>query len=175
MRSEIVSSFFKNGIPIAVSDTEHMDIYLPCDRIIVTERYILGDVKYLAAMYGKSEVTLYDESVSLGDFVLQIYNEHLRKRCEGEGHRRVELKGSSFTFFRKSVFLTGTEMRILRMLLYYRDWVSAERISLYCLRGSKADGASVAVHVCNINRKMKAATGFEMVEKKRYSGYKIME
>ncbi|MBE6588339.1 MAG: helix-turn-helix domain-containing protein [Ruminococcaceae bacterium] len=173
IRREIREWLFSLSIPCAVADTDRIDAYLPAGAVVVTEKYLLSEVEYMASLHEPSPIELYDESAAFSEFIMDVYDRHCRERCEGMGYRRLSCCDGEFLFFNKSVSMTKTEKRILRMLLFSRDWESGERLSLYCLKKQKPDLKSIAVHICNLNKKMNAACGFDMIEHRRFSGYRI--
>ena len=171
MRKEIKDHLFSRCIPCAVTDTSRMDKYFPCDIIVVTERYILEDVKYMADIYKCPTVILYDEKEDLLSFVLRIYSEICEKQFK---------KGFILKFVNENLFFAGMPIRItdtqkmmVKMLSFADGWVTRESLALYCLRDSSSDTSAVSVHISNINKKVKEVTGLKLIEFKRFSGYRI--
>ncbi len=76
-------------------------------------------------------------------------------------------------FYRGSLMgFTQSEYRILRLLFHSRDvYFTAEEIEAACL---VAKLGSASVHICNMNRKARDATGRPIVETKRYKGYRLV-
>ena len=173
--SQIREKLFCMGIPCAVTHSDGIDMFLPAGVVIVTEKYILEDVKYMAEMHTPSPVILYDEETDLFDFVYSAYCRYCKESSEGAEHLRIKYDGNGFIFCSKRIHTTKTEKRMLKMLLSVPSWFLPEQISAYCLKDSKADKGIVSVHVCNLNKKTAAATGRAIIDCRRYSGYKICD
>ena len=69
--------------------------------------------------------------------------------------------------------LTKTETRILVLFLMCSDkWISADNIGRACFESSGGN-KSVAVHICNINRKTKTVLGKPIIICSRRTGYRL--
>lgn len=69
--------------------------------------------------------------------------------------------------------LTASERRILILLMICRDrWVSERSISRACFTSCKKS-CRVAVHICNLNKKVRGYIGQRLVKTKRGSGYML--
>ncbi len=169
MREKTRADLFNRGIPCVVATTESMDRFLPCDVIIVTERYIFEDAKYIADIYNSSCVILYEEK-DLFDYALNIHNEKCLLKYYG---RMIEYENGMFYFCSSTINFTKTEKRIIACLCCMPDWVSFEVLSAFCLKAAKNSSDSIAVHVCNINSKARKVTGHEIIECRRYCGYRL--
>ncbi|MDD6094483.1 MAG: hypothetical protein PUC29_01935 [Clostridia bacterium] len=162
---------FERGIPCIVSDTEHFDKYLPCELIIVTEKYLMKDVEYLASMYGRHKIFYLREYAPMTEEITALVYEYfhgftnLRKS-------RVTVSDGSIVFCGKTVLLTKTERRILNMFLFSDKRYTAESIAAYCL--NKASPETAISHIHKINRKASVLTGINLIECKRYEGYKLV-
>ena len=73
------------------------------------------------------------------------------------------------------VELTATEHGIVKLLMESEDGMSAEDIIKACFKNKDSTKAGVAVHVCNINKKVARVTGRRFIEGDRRKGYKIVE
>ena len=82
---------------------------------------------------------------------------------------------NSFMIYSKHVYFTKTEKLIITMLLLSSGWKNAECIAAYCKRKGRNARDSIGVHICNINKKTRAALGRDIIECKRYMGYRICE
>ncbi len=173
MRKKIRETLFAESIPCAVTNTDKIDMYLPAGVIIVTEAYLLPDVKYMADMHAPSPIVVYDEKTDFYEFVHDVYDKYCRDECEGVNNLRCHFVNGELEYRRKSPRLTKTEKRIFKLLLYKKDWVSAEYLSLYCLKKSKPDPKCISVHVCNLNKSLQKTTGQSIVEHRRFCGYKV--
>lgn len=172
MRNITKNALFEMCIPCAVVHTDRIDAYLPSGVIVVTERYLMSDVKYMSEMHRRSPILLYDEKSSLLDFALAAYGEYCMKNT-GPGFP-LSIGEDSISIRGVAIPMTKTQIRIIRMLLISSDWESGERLALYCLKKRRTPNIkSIAVHVCNINNKVKRVIGINLILKRRYSGYAL--
>lgn len=169
MRREVKEALFSLCIPCSVTSTEKMDRYFPVGAVIATEKYIFSDVKYMAEIYN-CPAYLYDENEDILSFVLKIYGERYNTSYKSF---MLEFSEEELYVCRKHIRLTDTEKMIFKMLLSAEDWTSKESLALYCLKDPCADKGTISVHISNINKKVKAATGFKLIEFKRFSGYRL--
>lgn len=154
LREKLRAAYLKNGIPCALTDMKHAADFLPCAMIQVTERYLYDDAVFLASMYGKIPVTVSENVEAVG--IVSV--PHIRMFPRG------------VCYCSKNLYLTKTERLIVNMLLLYdADRVPIPLAALYCMKVPKP--ASLCVHVCNINAKAKRATGIDLIDCRRYSGY----
>lgn len=157
------------GMPCLLSDSEHFDRYLPCELIIVTEKYLIPDVRYLAQMYGNHHIiSIENES---GDLPIEVWKaaasyfgdiSYYKKGC-------TALKDGDIVFCAKKLSLTDTELRIAKMLLLSEKSYTSEQISSFALKDPSP--SKVVSHVHRINEKAKLKTGFKLILSKRYCGY----
>lgn len=175
MRREIREYMLSRSIPCCVCDTDNADLYLPAGAVIVTEAYILSDVRYICGMNGNSPVLLCDDGNDIYKFTDDVFGEYCLKRCNGKDSVRAFFENDRLIFRSKEIYLTKTQKRIVRMLLFADDWQTGEKISAYTLKKGRSDEQSVAVHICNINRNTRAVTGAELIECRRFSGYRITD
>jgi len=174
MRKEVRVALLKKGIPIAVTDTDRIDAYLPAGVVVVTEEHLMSDVKYMSAMHEHSPIILFEDMKNLVSFADEIYDKYCNDKHDEKGRFNLLYKDSAFYLGALRIAFTKTEARILRMLMCAKGWESAERISLYCFNKQAVNIPCVAVHICNINKKLRALTGFDVIQKKRYYGYRIL-
>lgn len=175
MRTEIRDLLLSRCVPCAVTNTDKLDAFLPATVIIVTEKYLYEDVKYLSDMHEYSPIVVYNEKENFKEFVIAVYEEYCKNKYEAKDSRRVIFDEGRYYFCSKELFMTKTEKRIIRALLSKNGWMSAEHISYYCLKGGKEDPKSVAVHICNLNNKVFGVTRHNIISCRRYSGYRINE
>lgn len=170
LRKEIRDALFSRCIPCAVTNTEKMDAFFPTRIVIATEEYLFYDVSYLADIYN-CDAVLYDQNEDLLSFVLRIFSEHYNESF----HKSFMLEFVDEELFvcKKHIRLTDTERMIFKMLLCSENWVTKDSLALYCLRDPSSDQGSISVHISNINKKVKAATGLKLVAFKRFSGYRL--
>ena len=175
MRVTIREKLLSECIPCAVANTDRIDAYLPAALIIVTEKYIYKDVKYLSDMHEFSPIVVFDEVGDFTEYVRSVYDTHCRGAFEGERSKRVIFDNGDYYFCSRKLYMTKTEKRILRALLSRDEWISAEHLSYYCLKRGRYDQKSIAVHVCNLNKKVRSVTGHDLILHRRYEGYRINE
>lgn len=160
LRNELRRKYMKSGIPCVVSDLEHAVEYMPCALIQVTEKYLRDDAKLLASMYGNIPVRV-DDGVISGALGI-VSTSHLESTETG------------VRFCSKRLHLTKTEKLIVNMLLMYdKGRITSEYIAVYCM--VKPNVSSVRAHICNINSKAKRATGIELIDCRRFKGYRLHE
>lgn len=167
MRKEIRELLRSKGIPCAVSVSDKIDMLLPASCVVVTERYLLEDVKYMVEFHETSPVYLYDTEKSFGDFVLECVNAHVK-----EAPPNMEFEDKLY-YYGTPIPLTKTELLIARFLSEVPGWHTVENIAAYCLKNGKDGANNVSVHICNINQKCKRLTNVELIDCRRYSGYMI--
>lgn len=155
LRNELRNAYLSHKIPCALSDLDHAADYMPCTVIQVTEKYLYDDAKFLASMYNNIPVLVED---SVMDITVPE-NPHLKCFIGG------------VTFCSRKIFLTKTEELIVHMLMMTDIWVSSSEIANYCMKVPRK--SSVAVHICNINAKAQKSTGFELIDCRRFSGYRL--
>ena len=73
------------------------------------------------------------------------------------------------------VELTAMEYEIVKLLMTSEEGISAEDMINACFKHKDVSTGNVAVHVCNINKKVKRVTGRRFIEGDRKRGYKIVE
>lgn len=173
MRNEIYRIFYEAKIPCIVSDLDHCDYYMPAALIVVTERYLLEPVKYLAKMYDNSPVILWDEVTDFYEFVFNEYQKIYGFEIFTCFRNRVKAEGNLLYISNKRLRLTDTEHRIFNYLLYYPGYHLKDDIAKYCLKGGFNDMNAVPVHICNINNKAQRLNDRHIISVLRYKGYYI--
>lgn len=173
MRNEIYRRFCEARLPCIVSDLEHCDYYMPAALIIVTERYLLEPVQYLAKMYNKSPVVLWDEKTDLYKFILDEYYKLYGVEIFNSFRNRIKTENELVYFSNKRMWFTETEQRIFNFLFYYPGYHLKDEISKYCLKDGIKDLNAVPVHICNINNKAQRINERHMILSLRYKGYYI--
>lgn len=173
IKKQIQMKFNELNLPYIMTDLDHCDLYMPAAIIIVTERYLLEPVKYLAKMYDDSPVYLWDEETDFCEFAFNVYEE-----CYGvkilEGKRRViKIEEGRITCLNRRLRLTKTEQKIIYYLFYFEGYHLKEEIAKYCLQNGEKDMNSIPVHICNINNKSKRMTNHKIILMTRYKGYYI--
>lgn len=169
IRREVRDALFSLCIPSAVTNTDKMDGYFPVGTVIATEKYIFSDVKYMADIYS-CPAFLYDEKEDLISFALKVFKERYNTSYKSF---MLEFSENELFVCKKHIRLTDTEKMIFKMLLCADDWITRESLAIYCLKDPSSDKSTVSVHISNINKKVKAATGFKLIEFKRFSGYRL--
>ncbi len=172
IREEIKRKLNGVGVPCVIADVNHCDLYMPCALVIVTERYLLEDVKYISMLNGKSPVFLWDES-DIIEFSAALYKELYDIDIFSSKQGRLVCKGNEILFCGKKLRLTKTEKRIIFFLNYSNGWHDREKLAAYCLKEGKKDKDAIPVHICNINAKAKRLTTNRLIKYKRYIGYSI--
>ena len=176
IRDEIREMLLSEGIPCAVCHTDDIDRHLPAGAVVVTERYIAPDVRYMEEMHRpRTPVFIFDEDRPLYSFVKEVYEEFCRKKADGEGYSHVSVTDKGVIFCNCFIRTTKSELRIIRQLLSMPEWHTAEKITLYCMKNSRSDFGHAAVHISNLNRKARKASGKNLIDCKRYLGYRISE
>ncbi len=83
----------------------------------------------------------------------------------------LRLSGDAVLYRGYPVRLTPNEERIVRLLAVCRDrYFTGEELAVFCLRG---DADAAAVHVCHLNRISRELCGADMIECRRFSGYRV--
>ena len=173
MCAEIRRSLLHDGIPCVVCDVDHCDEYMPIPLTIVTERYIMEDVDYISGFHGNPKAVLYDESVDFEDFVRNSFQSVYGDVYKKSKISRVKTTGDQLLFCGRPIHLTPVEKRILNLLQYAPRWYDRKEIANYCLSKGKNAAPSVNVHVCNMNTKANNIAGENIIECRRYSGYRL--
>lgn len=173
IRSSFREDMLSRDIPCVVSDTGHADMYMPVSLIIVTEAYLLEDVKYIASFHGNIPVVLWNEAVGMTDFALEKYREIYGVEFENSKINHTVAVGREITFCGRRINLTRSERRILYFLMYNKGWYSREVIAAYCLEGGASDKEAVKVHICNLNNKIKRIAPVHIIDCRRFSGYRM--
>ena len=181
-RAPLRARFLDADIPCCVASLEQAVALLPASLVVVTEAYLIEDVRDLSALYCAAPVLLHESTDSLYDFVLEAITAHLGSLSEHDVARVSTREGNTY-FFRQRILLTRTERRILNMLkfapidpatkapVYY----PAEQLAAFCMpRGAQAVG-SIPVHIANINRKTICSVHLPIIENKRFHGYRIFQ
>ena len=151
-----------------MTDLDHFDRFLPAELIIVTEKYLIGDVKYLSDMYGQHTIVTLDGELPMPKEVLDTAKRHFGN-TDNIRKSRVTVKDGNVIFCGKKMFLTATERRILYLFLLSDKRYSDEMVTAFCLD----NGKSAVPHIYNINRKARMLTGLDIIECKRYEGYHL--
>lgn len=175
MRSDIRTLLLEKSVPCAICNTNSIDIFLPSGACIVTEKYLFDTVRYMSSMHGLSPLYLYNGSDDIFEYVSEIAEGLLQRIKEIESEYHLVFDDGDMLFCGRTVVFTKTELRIIRMLLLSEDWQRREKIALYCMKDPLADEKSIAVHICNINKKALKSAGRILIEKRRYCGYRIVK
>ncbi len=163
------------GIPCAASKlVDSLDLLFPARLCIVTERYLLEDVKFMASFHSKKTcIKLIEETKDFVNTVLREYEEFYKEDMERAKKARLSFHNKCLCYCGMFTTLTGSEMRIINLLIALRDYCSWEMIKAYCLKGSKTNQGSVAVHISNINAKVQRMFSEDLIECKRFIGYRL--
>ena len=183
----IIDSSFKNtalwereqllseGIPCAACDLSGALELLPAAFVFVTEGHIMEDVKYMCSMIKDLRVIFCKERSDIIDLARSMACEYLQKYesvCCPVCRSREE---GIFYIYSKPVYLTKTEELIVTALLAASAWYTPHTLAAFCKSGAKSSADSIGVHICNINKKVRAAVGRDIIECKRYKGYRIID
>jgi len=160
-------------IPCAVSHLDYIDILFPATFCAVTERYLYEDTVFMSRMHSRTPVKVIEESPTFVEEVLEHYNVFHEAMVEKAKERYITFSERGLLYYGKYISLTKTEKRIINLLVDSKDYVIWEKVSGYCLKDPKVSQGTVAVHISNINKKTIAATGREIIECRRYEGYKL--
>lgn len=172
VRKEIATEFNKSKLPYILTDLDHADEYMPCALIIVTEKYLYEDMKYISDLNGKTPVVVWDES-NIVEFAKKAYYEIYGRTIFDFNKNRVYYDGDNVRFCSKRMWLTPTEKKIVCFLMYCDGWHYKEQIAAFCVRKGKKGVNSVPVHICNINQQSRRMTNTNLIYFKRYQGYMI--
>lgn len=169
------NAILAKGIPCAASRiVDSLDLLFPARLCIVTERYLLEDVKLMASFHQKKTcIKLIEETKNFADLVLSEYEKFYREDMESALKARLTFHNRSLGYCGMYTSLTMSEMRIMNLLIASRDYCSWEMINGYCLKGKKNNQGSVAVHISNINAKIRKMFSEDIVECKRFQGYRL--
>lgn len=160
LRNELRRKYMKSGIPCVVSDLEHAVEYMPCALIQVTEQYLRNDAMFLASIYGDIHVRVAEDFIPAAIGIVSTLH--------------LQVTETGVRYCSKRLYLTKTEKLIVNMLLIYdKGRVTPKNAAAYCM--VKPNISSIRVHVCNINSKAKRATGIELIDCRRFEGYKLHE
>ncbi len=173
IRKEIQFNFNAMNIPCVIADLDHCAEYMPAALIIVTEKYLLDDVKYLSKMYDDTPVALWDGITDFCSFACKSYKDIYGLEVLNCSKGRLKLQNGKVFFGERRIFLTKTEFKILLYLFYTPGWHHKEHIAKYCLNNGKKDMAAVPVHICNINTKFERLAYTRIILFKRYVGYSM--
>ena len=160
-------------IPCVVTDIEHADLYMPVSVVIVTEEYLLEQAEYIASFHSSSPVFLWSDDWNMVEFALQKYKEVYGIEFENSKINHAITCGRELSYCSRNIRLTRSERRILYFLMYNPGWYDSETIAAYCLKGGKKDKGAVAVHICNMNNKVRRITPLHIIDCKRYLGYRM--
>ncbi len=170
IRYDIRPLLLEMSIPCIVTDSRHFDRFLPCELIIVTEKYLLDDVTYVASMYGKCDTVCIDEYLPMTDEVMKAITARFGSFFE-HSRERVTVSDGNVFYRGRRLYLTPTEMRILNLFLYSDKTYSPEAVAAFCLADVKRCSAST--HINRINSKARCAVGLPIIVNKRYKGYTL--
>ena len=180
-RTEIRKRFLSDNIPCVVADLSQYDEFLPAPFTVVTERYLLDEVAYLAGMHNQAPICLHEDVRDMYTYILNAFQEHFGDIFGTNKISRVLTKNGDVLFCGKPLYLTKSEARILNMLKYAptdpvtreKVYYSKEQLAAYCMTDGRSAAGAVAVHICNMNQKANKIAGFDIVECKRYLGYRL--
>lgn len=181
-RTDIRNMFLLKNIPCHITETGQCDEYMPVPLTIVTEQYLLDEVSYIAGVHhSNSPIYVYENLRGLYDFAVRAFSEQYGDIFGTTKISRVLTRSGEILFCGKPLYLTDSEQRILNMLKYAptdpdtkeKPYYSREQIAAFCMTDGRSAAGAVAVHICNMNNKANRATGFDIVECKRYLGYRL--
>lgn len=181
-RTEIRNMFLLQNIPCYVTETSQCDEYLPAPFTVVTERYLLDEVSYIASMrHDQNPIYVHEGIRDLYDYVIRAFSEQHGDIFGTIKISRVLTRNGEVLFCGKPLYLTKSEQRILNMLKYAPDdpitkekiYYSKEQLAAFCMTDGRSAAGAVAVHICNMNNKANKIAGFDIVECKRYLGYRL--
>lgn len=182
-RTEIRKRFLSDNIPCMVADVSQYDEYLPAPFTVVTERYLLDEVAYVAGLHNHDHapICLHEEVRDMYKYIIEALLEHFGDIFGTSKIARVLTKNGEVLFCGKPLYLTKSESRILNMLKYAptdsatgeKVYYSKEQLAAYCMTDGRNAAGAVAVHICNMNNKANKIAGFDIVECKRYLGYRL--
>ena len=177
IRKVLKSKLSSLDLPVVLADLAHADLYMPCSLIIVTEKYLVKEVEYIASMYGKPPVVLWDDSIDFVEFVFGEYKRLYNKEVLVDFAYNLSIDGRFLVGNRRIVRISKTEKRILYFLLYNNGWYEKELVARYCLADGIKSIDSLPVHISNLNTKINKATvrNSNLIKTKRYVGYCIEE
>lgn len=180
-RTEIRKRLLSDNIPCVVADLSQYDEFLPAPFIVVTERYLLDEVAYLAGMHNQAPICLHEDVRDMYTYIVNAFLERFGDIFGTSKIARVLTKNGEVLFCGKPLYLTKSESRILNMLKYAptdpvtgeKVYYSREQLAAYCMTDGRSAAGAVAVHICNMNQKANKIAGFDIVECKRYLGYRL--
>ncbi len=173
IRKTFKEEMLKRDIPCVISDLDHADMYLPAALVIVTEKYLLEEVKYVTSFYSDVPVVLWDENIDMIEFALSHFKNIYGIEFENSKINHAVVNYREVTYCGRPIKLTRSERRILYFLMYNKGWYSSEVIAAYCLKGGRRDKGAVPVHICNLNSKAKRLTPVHIIDCRRFSGYRM--
>ena len=180
-RGEIRQRFLLENIPCLVADATQYDEYLPATFTVVTEKYLFDDAVYMAGMHNHDPVYLYEDVKNLYNYIVNTFSEQYGDIFGTSKISRVLIKNGDVLFCGKPLYLTPNEQRILTMLRYApidpttkeKIYYTKEQLAAYCLEQGRSAAGAVAVHICNMNNKANKTAGVDIIECKRYKGYRL--
>lgn len=180
-RGEIRQKFLADNIPCLVADEDQYDAYMPAAFTVVTEKYLLDDAVYMSEIYNRDPVYLYEDIKDLYNFIINTFSERYGDIFGTSKISRVLTKNGEVLFCGKPLYLTPNEHRILTMLRYAptdretneKVYYSKEQLAAFCLEKGRSAAGAVAVHICNMNTKANKTVGADIVECRRYKGYRL--
>ncbi len=172
-RNEVRFKFNEMSIPCIITDLNHCNDYMPAALIIVTEKYLMEDVQFLAKMYDDAPVVLWDESVDMCKFAFDTYERIYGDRIFDSSKGRLLLEKDEIYLGGRRMYFTKTETKIFYLLYYSPGWQDKEHIAKYCLENGEKDIGAVPVHICNINNKAIRRANARIIKFKRFEGYCI--
>ena len=181
-RADVRNIFLLRNVPCFMTETSQCDAYMPAALIVVTEQYLLDEVSYIAGVHRSNcPICVHEDLRDLYDYAIDAFSERYGDFFGTTKISRVLTRGGETLFCGRILYLTDCEKRILNMLKYApidpdtneRIYYSKEQIAAFCMiDGLDAVGA-VTVHISHMNSKANKATGFDIVECKRYMGYRL--
>lgn len=185
----IRDSFYAAGIPCLTVRSANVSeypwalaafLFAPSDDYLRTVSVRCKRIPILAVNESGSriynnDVIFYDPALfgSYEDFITAFLRTRYGITCGNYVLGDLSIVGDTVTYGINNVMLTPTERRILILLVMCKErWISEAEISRTCLDGGSKT-SSVAVHVCNMNKKFKTATGKRLIRTKRGFGYTV--
>ena len=172
IRTEIALRMHEANLPFIMTDLDHADEFMPCALIIVTEKYLYEDMKYISDLNGKTPVVVWDET-DMAEFAKKTYFELYGREIFKFNKNRVFHDGKNVRFCSRRMHFTPTEKKIICFLMYCDGWHSKEQIAAFCLKKGKKAVNSVPVHICNINQISRRHTNNNLIFFRKLEGYMV--
>ncbi len=173
--SKIKEDLLRDGIPCAVADVEGIMELLPASFVIVSEPHLLLDVQYMCSLNMSTSPVLCEEDDNIAELARSLFDRVAVVYEDPYSPIYRSSENDGYVIYSKTIHFTKTEKLIITMLLLGKGWYTPECIADYCKKESRNAVKSICVHICNINKKTRAAVGRELIECRRYKGYRICD